>query len=137
MVLEINYTKRKETISQHLNVEFKNDNLRMYFKILKKDLRKIKYINSVYLFHNAKNSENYSIDDSKVINEVLLFLSNVHFEFSLVIKQVDGNKKITIHYSYGSYSHTEISIGDMTYTSYLPIDESIQFAEQLFNKVIE
>ena len=137
MVLEITYMERKKAIIQNLNIDLESYNLGMYFITLKKNLRKIKSISSAY-FRDFHSTEDYSLlEDPKLIDEVLLLLSSICHKFSLVIKQeYDGNKKIIIHYLHGSYNYTEITIGDRTYSYYMPIDKSIEFAEQLFNNVI-
>lgn len=138
MALEVIYFKNKKGITQQLNVDFGDINPGTQFTILKKNLRKIKSIHSVNLFKYAVNKEDYSLlDNTKLIDEVLLFIKSIYHTFSLVIKQNDNGEKITIHFSCGSYSYTEITIGDRTFASYLPIEESIQFAEQLFSNVIK
>ena len=136
-MLEINYIKEGKKITQNLNIYFEKNNLGIDFTNLKRNLKKVKSITSAY-FINMENNNNYSLlDNQKLIYEIILFLNSICHKFSLVIKQNDDGKNVIIHYLYRSYNHTEITIGDRTFASYLPIEESIQFAEQLFSNAIK
>lgn len=136
-MLEINYIKEGKMINQKLNIDFEKNYLGMQVTPLKSDLRKIKSISSAY-FRDFHITEDYSLlEDPKIMDETILLISSICHKFSLVIKQeYDGNKKIIIHYLYRTYDYTEISMGNNTYSSYMSIDKSIEFAEQLFNNVI-
>lgn len=138
MALEVIYFKNKKGITQQLNVDFGDINPGTQFTILKKNLRKIKSIHSVHLFKYAVNKEDYSLlDNTKLIDEVLLFIKSIYHTFSLVIKQNDNGEKVIIYFSCGAYDYTEINCANKTFTSYLGIKESIKFAEQLFSNVIK
>ena len=146
MVLEINYISKGEIyISKgekatvKLNVDLKNSNLGIGdFPILKKNWRKIKSISSVHLVC-TENKDNYSLLDNQIIDEILIFLTSIYRTFSLVIAQNNygkNGKNVTIHYLYGSYNYTEITVGNRTFSSYLPIKESIEFAKKVLSNMI-
>ena len=137
MVLKINYSKRGKSLSQQLNVDFGDITPEVNFATLKKSLRKIKSINSVHLFKYAVNKEDYSLlDNTKLIDEVLLFIKSIYHTFSLVIKQNDNGEKVIIYFYCGVYDYTEINCANKTFTSYLSIKESIELAKKAFSNVI-
>lgn len=137
MALEVIYFKNKKGITQQLNVDFGDINPGTQFTILKKNLRKIKSIHSVNLFKYAVNKEDYSLlDNTKLIDEVLLFIKSIYHTFSLVIKQNDSGEKVIIYFSCGVYDYTEINCANKTFTSYLSIKESIELAKKAFSNVI-
>lgn len=137
MVLQISYLKGEEVLKQDLNIiSYGRANLITNLETLKSNLKEINSITDACVF-DAENKENYSLlENIRLINEVLLLLNSLYREFSLVIKQDDDGKKIIVHYSFGSYKYTEINCGDKTFSSYLEIKESIEFAEKVFNDEI-
>lgn len=137
MLLKINYLKGEKVLDQALNVtSYGTRNLGINLKDLENNLKYIKSITYARVF-DEENKESYSLENLELINEVLLFLSSLYSEFSLVIKQNDDGRKVTIYFSRRVYNCTEIIIGKKTFISYLSVEESIEFAENLFSKMIK
>ena len=134
----VNYWKNRKGINQELNIDLEGEHVTMDIEETASVLKRIKYISYVNFFDNDINPRDYSLLDIEIIEELLLILTSLHSRFSLVIKQSnEGKKKIVIHYRHGYYNYTEIVDGYKTCSSYLPIKESIKFAEKRFNNVIE
>lgn len=136
-MVQITYGKDRNEISKELNIDIEGEHVAIGVEHIASVLKRIKHIGYV-IFFSYELDNDYSLLDIEVIEELLLFLTQLYRRFSLVIKQSDkGKKKIVIHYMNRSYSHTEVTNGDKTYSSYLGIKQSIEFANNLFSNVIE
>ena len=137
-MIQVNYWKNRKGITKELNIDLEGEHVKISIKNTANVLKRIKYIGYVNFFDDDINPRDYSLLDIEVIEELLLVLTTLHRRFSLVVKQSDeGKKQIVIHYRHGYYNYTEIVDGDKTCSSYLPIGESIKFAEKRFNNIIE